>query len=769
MSVVSNSVYDYREAGCHIFGLYGALPNGKCECGDPECNPTSLYKHPRVSAWQHVPFYSDEQFQCMIDVGHLETGFGVLVRDLIIIDVDARNGGLESYDRLCKDLNIDFEEISGFVVETGSQDGSLHIYFKAQKPPVALVQNHPSYKGIDFKNSGYVVGCGSKHRSGFLYEAKKGYPQDIQEAPIELIKLLEKRSHYRAKNEGVMIDVTIAELKDVVMAIQNPEGSHDTWLSVGMGIHDVTSGTQEGLELFDEWSQKFKGYNFEELEHRWHTFGKSENTISYGTLLHLAKANGYVEPVTFDASNFVDDSPSQPQSLDRMIEHIDIRKPHGFVGILCEWINSQCRYPRENLATAAALYVVSSLAGMRVKDIDFGSASNLICFSVAGSGTGKEAIYKSVLECFRTAGIMAAVHGGFKSQQEATRNLLRHQASFYNIDEMGIELTKVANASKRGGTPYMEGLIGFIMNAFTKTDGILPVTGDLKEEMKEKIKSELQRIYKKMDADGEDKHKAEEIRLLEQLKQADEGIINPYLGLFGTTTPSTFYDVIDENLATNGFVSRSIIFKEMEDNPKWKKNFKAKPMDISLKLSLASLYNGGESDSSVRVEKIGNDIKVVTTDDAKEALYAIQEYFHELAEQQKESTGLVAIPRRGFELVLRVSLIMAVGTGVRTLQDVLYAFKLIKEDILFKIEIANSNRETTDKEERGSVLISSILSKLNTDEWVTLGQLKDKIRKFDKSQIDEAVEHLIKNKKIEKFEELNPKNRKTTTKLKLTA
>jgi hypothetical protein len=767
--MISNLVYDYREAGCHVFGLYGALSNGKCECGDTECNPMSLYKHPRVSAWQHVPFYSEEQFQCMIDVGHLDSGFGVLVRDLIIIDVDARNGGLESYERLCSDLGIDFEEISGFVVETGSQDGSLHIYFKAPKPPIALVQTHPNYKGIDFKNSGYVVGCGSRHRSGFLYEAKKGYPQDIDEAPIELIKLLEKRQHYRAKNDGVMIDVKLDELRNITMAIQNPEGEHSKWLAVGMGLHDTTSGGDEGLDLWIEWASNFPKFNADEMRHRWDTLGKGADVISFGTLMHYAKQDGYEDPVTFDASGFIDDTPVADKSLEKMIEHIDIRKPHGFVGVLCDWINNQCRYPRENLATAAALYVVSSLAGMRVKDIDFGSAANLICFSVAGSGTGKEAIYKSVLECFKTAGIMAAVHGGFKSQQEATRNLLRHQASFYNIDEMGIELTKVANASKRGGTPYMEGLIGFIMNAFTKTDGILPVTGDLKEEMKEKIKLELQRVYKKMDDEGEDKHKAEEIRLIEQLKQADDGIVNPYLGLFGTTTPSTFYDVIDENLSTNGFVSRSIIFKEKEDNPKWKKNFKALPMDIGLKVSLASLYSGGDSESNARIEKVGNEIKVVTANDAKDALYEIQEYFHTLAEQQKESTGLVAIPRRGFELVLRVSLIMAVGTGIRTLQDVLYAFRLIKEDILFKIELANSNKETKNKEELGDVLISSILSKLDTVELITLGQLKNKIRKFTKSQIDEAVEHLVKNKKIERIEELNPSNRKTTIKLKLTA
>ena len=45
---------DYRDASMVLFGLNGVDSKGNCECGNPEC--TALYKHPRVSNWQHVPF-----------------------------------------------------------------------------------------------------------------------------------------------------------------------------------------------------------------------------------------------------------------------------------------------------------------------------------------------------------------------------------------------------------------------------------------------------------------------------------------------------------------------------------------------------------------------------------------------------------------------------------------------------------------------------------------------------------------------------------------
>lgn len=757
--MISNLVYDYREAGCHIFGLYSTLQNGSCECGNPEC--AAIYKHPRISAWQHVPFYSDEQFECMIEVGHLETGFGVLVKDLIIIDVDARNGGLESYARLCADLNIDFEERSGFVVETGSQDGSLHIYFKAPKPPVALVQTHPNYKGIDFKNSGFVVGCGSRHKSGFIYEAKKGYPQDIDEAPVELIKLLEKRSHYRTQGSDGDIDITIEELKEVVMAIQNPDGSHDTWLSVGMGLHDVTNGTQEGLELFDEWSQMFKGYNYEELEHRWHTFGKSENTIGYGTLLHLAKTNGYQAPVTFNAEPYI----NQLDTTDPLdISHIDIRKPHGFAGKIVDWINSQCLYPRENLAAAGALIALSCIGGMRHRDELNNMPLNFIAFGVAGSGSGKESILQAVQDLVAAACGGSAIHGKFKSEQEAIRNLMHHQASFYLIDELGIELKKISNASKRGGAAYLEGLIGFLMSAYSKANGFMPVSGDLKRQIIDDIKKEIAQLNARADREGEDKVIDQINELTKQLETSDQGIVNPFLSLFGLTTPVTFDELVDAEMAQNGFIARSVIFREAETNPRRKKGFRSVPLDMHLKISLQQLYSGGYSDIGKRVQCIGDKVPIKTTEDAERTLDLVYEYFHELGEEHKSKTGLEAICRRGWEICSKVSLLTAMASRVRTKQDVLYGFAIAKADIQGKIMLAFANDNEERKDYRADALLSKITMLLDKETGMTLATIQNRLRKFNKDDVERGCDELVSRSIALKKTTTHAGNGKTVTK-----
>ena len=78
--------YDYLDAGFRVFGLHGVDAKGNCECGNPHCK--AILKHPRTSAWQHTPNWSDEQLDTMEQMGQFNTGFGVLVDEHIVIDID---------------------------------------------------------------------------------------------------------------------------------------------------------------------------------------------------------------------------------------------------------------------------------------------------------------------------------------------------------------------------------------------------------------------------------------------------------------------------------------------------------------------------------------------------------------------------------------------------------------------------------------------------------------------------------------------------------
>lgn len=768
-----NDIYDYIESGFKIFGLHGAS-GGVCNCGDVECK--AILKHPIMSNWQNVPHWSEDQIECFNELGHFNSGFGVLVKGFLVVDVDARNGGVASFKKLCKDIPSLLE--CAFVVNTGSGGGSQHYYFKLNDVDArkSLMQTHKKYAGIDFKTSGFVVGSGSLHASGSNYETVKGYPQDVDFAPDDLILLLERPTFFRVSNNGQDLDIDEQHIVNL-LAFVNADCDYNEWVTVGMAIHHCLNGG--GIELWDEWSSNGAKYcGGATIQKHWHSFGKTANPVGYGTLLHYANEGGYCEPVTFvyDGSlGVVDDESSvnldsvkndkDVKTKSLLDEPIDLKRPPDFLGELTQWINDQCLYPRENLAVACALTAVSSLAGMRYIDELDGITPNILSFCVAGSGTGKEQIMQCYLNIAKAAGVQGAIHGGFKSEQEVMRNLIRHQAAFYCIDELGLVLNKLANASKKGGASYLEGVVGALMSVYSKANGYLPITGDLKEELKSKLLLEYAQVEKKLEKLPEDTSSDTQRQRLDEAKDAimaninnvDNGLENPYLTMMGFTTPVTFNELMTYEMATNGFMARSMIFTDLETNPKRKTHFRKQAMPESLANALKNLYAHGHYDvldrTGARIEQLGDKTTLPTSKDAIELLNEVYERFYSLAEYHKATTGLEAIARRGYELASKVSLVCAMPSGLRTVDHVKYGYALALADVERKIKLSYSE----DNKKSGDGLAAKVLSVIDKEKGETLGVICNRLRGVPKPQVETLLAEMV-GKGMLKKEEYAKKN-----------
>lgn len=748
-------------AGLKVIPLFSVEEDGRCQCGDPNCE--AILKHPRIKAWQKVPHWSESQLENRILIDDYRTGHGVIVDTLLVVDVDARNGGIESLADLNDDLGMDLADASGYVVNTGSGNGSQHIYFSLPSENLSLVQSHSKYPGIDFKTSGFVVGAGSLHRSGELYEVDKGDVYSIASAPIDLIKTLERPKMSRAKHDGEFIEFSDKDLGEIVKHIDNNASDYHHWISVGMGIHQATGGSMEGLRLWSDWSAMTTPDKHDESEMplKWGSFGKQSQTITIGTLIYYARQNGYVPPFKLKEPPKPEKGTNIFEELD--VSHIDIRRPHGIVGEVTQWINSQCLYPTENLAVAAAISVVSNIGGLKHYDEYSNMGLNNIIFCVAGSAVGKDSIVSAVNDLMTEAGVIDAQMGGIKSEQEIIRNLIRHQALFYNIDELGFVLSKIVKASTHGNATYLEGIIGMIMSAYSKTMKTLPVTGDIKEAIKADVQKEIAALNRLLDK-GEDPEPLErQIAVLtESLKNAGKGIINPFLSIFGATTPGTFNDLVTFEMATNGFIARSVIFHEPETNPRRKDNFKSAPMDIMLVQKLRSFYTGTITSEvpSGRVETQGERIAIKTDPEAARMLDLVYEYFHALGEEAKNTTGLEAITRRGLELTMKISLAMAMETKVRTKDDVLFAFKIAKEDCEYKMSLAhaNSTQNGENADDRGSALLDVMLKKIPSGKVCTLGVIKNSMKSFklNDREVRAMLEELNAHGKINILENHKP-------------
>ncbi|NEP82436.1 MAG: hypothetical protein F6K39_32385 [Okeania sp. SIO3B3] len=425
---------EFWGAGLRVFPLWGFTGTGDtatCECGRSNCDAAG--KHPRAANWQHTPLWDEDQLGAIGEAGHFDSGYGVLCAGLLVIDVDARNGGVDSFAKLAEAI----PEIggAGMVVETGSGGGSRHLYFRAPSEAVAMVQHLPDYPGLDFKTSGFVVGPGSRHASGNAYALAVGGPDDIDGAPAQLVEMLRKPDRHRAEYDGRAMDVSHGDLAGMLDPIDS-DCDYDTWIRIGMAIHHATGGT--GFDVWDAWSQSGSKYDGDTMERHWHSFGRAANPVTLGTLVHHAEAAGWKMPVSFvpeqaDLTSFMDNEPDAPDGLPFDISGVDLTAPPGFVGEVASWIEDQSRRPRRHLAVAGALVAIGNVIGLRYTDDINGVTGNLFAFCVAGSRTGKEAIQQAVAQIHREAGIAAATHGAIKSEQEITRNLTRHQSALYII------------------------------------------------------------------------------------------------------------------------------------------------------------------------------------------------------------------------------------------------------------------------------------------------------------------------------------------------
>jgi hypothetical protein len=759
---------EYRifwEAGFRVFGLYGRDKDGKCECGNPNCPEKSLFKHPRVSNWQHTPHWSEEQLETMEMMKQFRTGYGIALRGALVIDVDARNGGVASFAKLLELI----PEISGagLIVNTGSGGGSKHYYFRVPEG-VALVVKLADYPGLDFKSgAAFVVGPGSEHASGRPYEIAIGSPEDIDMVPEKLLDMLRVPERHRADLGGQTVDVNEAELADMLSHIREYD-DYEVWVKIGMALHHATGGSAFGL--WDRWSQQSAKYDDEIMDTKWHSFGRSANPVTLGTLVHYAERGGYIQPVTFTPDKeFQFETPEEysgPKVIDT--SSFDPLRPPGFAGHLAAWIESRTRRKREALASMSAIWVMGVAFGLHYRDDRDRATTNLFVFNVAGSGSGKDGILGATAEVLEACGMSAAVHGTIKSEQEIARNLTRHQMAAYMMDEVGFLFQRIKSA-KNSGASYLEGVLGLLMSAYSKADGRLMVSGDLKEDIRGHLRKELMQVDKAMDEHGEKPNLVARQKAIHyQLDTLDAGIDRPFLAMTGYTTEKNFNDLVTFESATTGFIGRAILCIEQDTTPATKKNWKKLPMPEAMKMTMQQLASGGSYDAmkSERVEHYGDRIEIPTTAEASAMLDNIVDLFDQMAYEHKERSGLEALPMRGYEQVSKVSLILAIPEGVRTVEHVRWAYALIKRDIESKMRLVLAN--DNDKSDPARALLMTLLQMVDGPEGETAGVIMRRLeRKYKREDIQSALDKLVEGKKISSETSIHKYNKQKTVRYRL--
>lgn len=159
-SNVLNHALEYARKGWAVFPVHG-IKGGICTCQKGhDC--TSPGKHPRTKSGVKEASTDEATIRnWFAEKPYLNIGIATgAISGLVVVDVDAKNGGLESLEKL--DL--------GTALTTKTGGGGVHLYY--EWPATETIGNSVGTlaPGIDIRGAGgYVVAPPSLHISGKSY------------------------------------------------------------------------------------------------------------------------------------------------------------------------------------------------------------------------------------------------------------------------------------------------------------------------------------------------------------------------------------------------------------------------------------------------------------------------------------------------------------------------------------------------------------------------------------------------------------------------
>lgn len=328
-------------------------------------------KAPLMSNYKSFNF-SESELDSYRKEGH---AIGWLIpKDILVIDVDPRNGGNESFEKLKEDTGYTFS--SGVTVNTPS--GGKHIYLRKDESWTNR-KTLKKYPGVDFLSKGcYVLTPGSPHPNGGMYAVSSGdTPGSL---PSSLKELIEKKVNNNSNSEGFG-DLNANNLKAVLSCIPITEfhGDRDRWFQLMASSHFATGGCPEAREAFLDWCVSDNRYLHDRasMSNQWDLL--QDNGITTGTLFAFCSEftdweftsklfSSFRDFVNVDDSDFENvelevpkEAPFGVMSL-REIMNQKIEVEYLIEGLMTKYQPMVLGGPAKSLKTSITIDVVLSLA-----------------------------------------------------------------------------------------------------------------------------------------------------------------------------------------------------------------------------------------------------------------------------------------------------------------------------------------------------------------------------------------------------------------------
>ncbi len=471
----------------------------------------------------------------------------------------------------------------------------------------------------------------------------------------------------------------------------------DSWIEIGMALRDEFGDA--ACHLWHNWSQKAgKRYNHNDAQSAWRSF--SGHGVTIGTLWHHADKGGwrpkYREPVggfevdisyIFEKKKSTEDRPTKI-------------KVGGMVGLIADWITETAISPQPSLSLSAAIAFVSMIKGGRVCHQMRGARTNLMCISMAPTGSGKD------------------------WPQEA-------------IDHLAIELgmDKHLMAKPTSGTALLKGIEKSGGIALLKVDEVGRYMGHITSKNAQSFQSEIGdymiELFSSSTRTFRGKQYADE--------KANPSIIikNPHFCCYGSSVPEKFKQACQSSTVIDGFLNRWLMFSSTT----WPdRDFTAK-QTISPQVVDAIRYWMGNNELSIDAYGAPTKPKVLSfTPEAFDVFKEFEAEQHTLVKTTPHPFNAMYV--RSAEQVVKLSLVLTDddAIGINELQS---AIDIVRQSNAHIMDFAKG---ITDNDHEARVAyVLDVIKRCGT---ISREHLTYKTRKLSNRERKEVVEQLIESGEV---------------------
>ncbi len=619
----------YASIGWHVFPAWW-VEDGKCACGNADCKSPGKHPISKAAPWG--------QTSATVDAATIKTwwenwpkaNIAVFLErsGLCAIDIDPRNGGLETIDQIEAQhgpLESDLLQFTG--------GGGEHRVF--QLPGNGMTLPGKLGPGVDVKLNGYIMLEPSNHASGkeYAWEASSDPRDGLMATPLpDWLRDLAFRRVAEPPIAGPSADRVLmisdsqrAELLQALGAI--PSDDRETWLHVGMALKS-THDHQWAFGAWDQWSRKSSKYDPVDQMRVWRSIKATGlEKLTYRTIFELSKRHGLVVRPSVP-KEIIDTSAlmATVRVATKVQEYTDplpfpahLLKAPGVIGTTMQWMLSCANKPQPVLALAATLTLLGTALAQKVRT-QTGFRTNIYAVGVGGTSAGKDHARKCNKLAMSLAGLDVLMGGEeLASSQGLLGRVAKHPVTLFQIDEFGLFLQAVT--SQKSGS-HLKQITTVLMKLFTSAGVVYNGTEYADQDGRPRVDIEY-----------------------------------PCVNLHATTTPETLFDAFTGADVTSGNLNRMLFFFAPERKDNWPMRFvemEAAPESLVQWLKAARTLSGPGMQGATPADPV----KVMMNEAAQEQFVKLYEH-QQNRERETKSEGTDGLLGRLWEHAAKLSLIAA--------------------------------------------------------------------------------------------------------------